>query len=156
MLTVLMASLMLFNTNPLPELILPTNPAAVSEPIEEDLNDEDVELLSLLVLAEAEGECDLGKKLVADVVLNRVDSELFPNTISEVVYEKDPVQFSSMYNGRSKKVTVDDATRELVREEMRNRYCDKTLYFRTKRYHGSTTPLYHIGNHYFSGQKEEK
>ena len=163
MLTALITSIMLFSTDPLPDtyILLPTNPSRIAQEIElgieeeEELNEDDVELLSLLVLAEAEGECDLGKMLVADVVLNRVDSELFPNTIKEVVYEKN--QFSSMHNGRWKKVIVDEETRELVRDEMRDRFCDKAMYFKQNGYFKSSklTDLYHVGGHYFSAQKEE-
>ena len=47
-------------------------------------------------MAEAEGECEEGKRLVIDTILNRVDSEHFPDTVYEVIYQ--PNQFSSMWN----------------------------------------------------------
>ena len=47
----------------------------------------DIDLLARLVRAEAEGEPYKGKVAVAAVVLNRVDSNLFPNTIPGVIYE---------------------------------------------------------------------
>ncbi|WNS74928.1 cell wall hydrolase [Bacillus sp. DTU_2020_1000418_1_SI_GHA_SEK_038] len=46
------------------------------------------ELIARLVHAEAKGEPYAGKVAVATVVLNRLDSSLFPNTVSGVIYEK--------------------------------------------------------------------
>lgn len=44
-------------------------------------------LLAQLVHAEAKGEPYAGKVAVATVVLNRVDSPDFPNSIKEVIYQ---------------------------------------------------------------------
>ena len=41
----------------------------------EEMSKEDVELIALVTMAEAEGECEEGKRLVIDTILNRVDSE---------------------------------------------------------------------------------
>ncbi|MFK3937292.1 cell wall hydrolase [Alkalihalobacillus sp. NPDC078783] len=46
------------------------------------------ELLARLVHAEAKGEPYAGKVAVATVVLNRVDSDLFPDNVNDVVYER--------------------------------------------------------------------
>ena len=56
-------------------------------------------LIAQLVQAEAGNQDLKGKRLVADVVLNRVDSEKFPNTIEEVIFQKEPVQFSVTVSG---------------------------------------------------------
>jgi len=56
--------------------------------IPEVVTSQDKELLAKLVHAEAKGEPYAGKVAVATVVLNRVDSAEFPNTIKEVIYEK--------------------------------------------------------------------
>jgi N-acetylmuramoyl-L-alanine amidase len=55
------------------------------------------DLLARLVRAEAEGEPYAGKVAVATVVLNRVDSSQFPDTVSGVIYQKG--QFSPVSNG---------------------------------------------------------
>ena len=47
----------------------------------------DVELLAHCVYGEARGEPYVGKVAVAAVVLNRVKSSSFPNTISGVIYQ---------------------------------------------------------------------
>ena len=65
--------------------------------IPESVTAEEKELLAKLVNAEARGECYEGKVAVATVVLNRVDSPQFPDTITEVIYEKH--QFSPVSDG---------------------------------------------------------
>ncbi len=50
-------------------------------------NDSEVYTLARLVHGEARGEPSIGKVAVAAVVLNRVKSPLFPNTIAGVVYQ---------------------------------------------------------------------
>ena len=57
----------------------------------------DVKLLACLIYAEAGNQPYKGKLAVANVVLNRVDSKLFPNTIKEVIYQKT----YSRYYGRN-------------------------------------------------------
>jgi len=57
----------------------------------------DHRLLAKLVYAEARGETYKGKVAVAAVVLNRVASSSFPNTISGVVYQKGA--FTCVSNG---------------------------------------------------------
>ncbi len=51
-------------------------------------NSTDVDLLSRLVYAEARGESYTGQVAVASVVLNRVRSASFPNTVAGVIYQK--------------------------------------------------------------------
>lgn len=51
-------------------------------------NSSDLNLLARVVYAEARGEPYSGQVAVAAVVLNRVKSSSFPNTISGVVYER--------------------------------------------------------------------
>ena len=48
----------------------------------------DLEILSRIISGEALGESFQGKLAVASVVLNRVEAKEFPNTIQEVVYQK--------------------------------------------------------------------
>ncbi|MCG0275271.1 MAG: cell wall hydrolase [Thermosediminibacteraceae bacterium] len=57
----------------------------------------DIELLARLVAAEAGAEPYVGQVAVAAVVLNRVKSSKFPDTIPEVIYE--PRAFESVSNG---------------------------------------------------------
>ena len=109
---------------------------------------DDIELLALVTLAEAEGESEEGKRLVIDTILNRVDSDIFPNTIYDVVYQSG--QFSSMWNGRALRVCVTEEVRELVREEIMVRSNRDVIYFTAGKYGQYGTPLFQVGNHYFA------
>lgn len=116
--------------------------------IDTDISDDDIELIALVTMAEAEGECEEGKRLVIDTILNRVDSASFPNTVYEVVYQ--PSQFSSMWNGRVNRCYIDDYICQLVEEELRNRKNYDVIFFTADKYGNYGTPMFQIGNHYFS------
>ena len=120
------------------------------QPVEVDISisEEDVRLIALLTMAEAEGESEYGKRLVIDTILNRVDSEYFPNTVYGVVYQEG--QFTSMWNGRADSCYVDEYICQLVREEMASRTNYDVLYFRAGYYFSFGTPVVNEGNHYFS------
>lgn len=66
-------------------------PRATEEPAPAEyaagISPEDAELLARLVWLEARGEPAEGQQAVAEVVLNRVAADNFPNTIREVIYE---------------------------------------------------------------------
>lgn len=80
------------------------------------LAEEDLAVLLRIVEAEAGGEDLEGKLLVANVVLNRVDSDEFPDTVREVVFqqEKGVTQFSPVANGRYETVEISEETIEAV------------------------------------------
>lgn len=59
---------------------------------------QDLYLLAKCVHAEARGEPYVGQVAVAAVVLNRVDSPEFPNTISGVIYQ--PWAFTAVHDGQ--------------------------------------------------------
>ena len=113
-----------------------------------DISEEDIELIALVTMAEAEGECELGKRLVIDVILNRVASEHFPDTVEGVVYQ--PNQFTSMWNGRSDRCYVKEDICQLVREELERQVSYDVAFFRTKHYSDYGYPLIQCGAHYFS------
>lgn len=120
----------------------------VTEAVETPVYDDEVELLALVTMAEAEGESEYGKRLVIDTILNRVDSKHFPDTIYGVIYQ--PNQFTSMTNGRVDRCTVTDEVRQLVREEMESRTNSEVIFFRTGHYSPYGTPLFQVGSHYFN------
>lgn len=70
---------------------------------------DEVYLLARLISAEAEGESYIGKVAVGAVVLNRVRSPIFPNTIAGVVYQ--PGQFEPVTNGRINNPPTEEALR---------------------------------------------
>lgn len=80
------------------------------------LTAEDYDALLRIVEAEASGEDETGRLLVANVVLNRVRSAAFPDTVYEVVYQQQDgkAQFSPVGSGKIDRVTVSDETRAAV------------------------------------------
>lgn len=110
--------------------------------------EEDVNLIALLAMAEAEGECEEGQRLVIDTVLNRKDDPRFPDSVYDVVYE--PNQYSGMESPRIDCCYVKDELVELVWEELENRTNGEVIFFRTEQYSKYGTPLFQVGNHYFS------
>ena len=69
----------------------------------------DHRLLAKLIHVEARGESYKGKVAVAAVVLNRVESASFPNTISGVIYQKGA--FSCVSNGSIDNTPSNDSVR---------------------------------------------
>jgi N-acetylmuramoyl-L-alanine amidase len=112
--------------------------------------EEEIFLIAWCMMGEAEGESELGKRLVIDVILNRIDSPKFANTAHDVIYAKG--QFVAMLTSRKDrcKDKVTEEMMQLVREEIESRTNDKVLYFRTKHYHKWGTPELQVGCHYFS------
>lgn len=96
------------------------------------MSDEDYDTLLRIVEAEAGSEDIKGRVLVANVVMNRVKSEDFPNTVTEVVWDNsDGVpQFSPTYDGRINEVAVSDETREAVKQALKGTdYSEGALFF---------------------------
>ena len=98
--------------------------------------DEDYQVLLRIVQAEA-GICDKrGKILVADVIINRVLSKEFPNSVKAVVYE--PSQFQPVSNGAINSVKVTAETIECVDRALDGEdYSNGALYFMSRRGSGS-------------------
>lgn len=110
--------------------------------------DEEIELIALVTLAEAEGECEEGKRLVIDTILNRIGSSYFPDTVEDVIYQ--PYQFSSMWDDRYTRVTVTDDICDLVREEIYHRLNSEVIFFTANDYSEYGVPMFQVGNHCFS------
>ena len=85
------------------------------------ISDSEYEDLLRIVEAEAGGEDKMGKMLVANVVLNRVEHESFPNTVSEVIFQSEngTTQFSPISDGRFYRVKISEETREAVDAALR-------------------------------------
>lgn len=126
----------------------------VTDLTEEDIKEMDywgeLELLAAVVEAEAGNQDMTGKRLVVDVVLNRVDSPLFPDTITEVLEQ--PGQFSTMWNG-----AVEDAGWHMQEDDYTAVMMEVTgvrldydiYYFTAGEYNASCKPAYIHGDHFF-------
>ena len=105
-----------------------------------EISDEDYEVLLRIVEAEAGSEDIEGRMLVAGVVLNRVNSEAFPDTVKEVVFQREngTAQFSPAYSGRYDKVIVSEETIEAVERVLCGEdISDGALYFASRKYANS-------------------
>lgn len=113
---------------------------------------EDFELMGKTVFAEAKTEEFEGQVAVAEVILNRVESENFPDTVEEVIKQDDA--FSSWGNGSVEAAPLDDECLEAVQDAVNERiFPDPVVYFREGRFHSFGTPYTIIGNHYFSSEE---
>lgn len=92
------------------------------------LSDRDYKVLLKIVQAEA-GNCDKkGRILVANVILNRVESSRFPDTVTGVVYERN--QFSPVKDGSLDRCRVSKETVEAVKCALSGEdYSAGALYF---------------------------
>lgn len=103
---------------------------------EYELNQNDYETLLKIVEAEAGGEDENGKLLVANVVLNRVKSELFPDTVTDVVYQHSNgiYQFSPVKDGRLNQIAVSKETQDAVDRALAGEDISRgALYFMARR-----------------------
>lgn len=76
-----------------------SSPVTVSSGQEAEYTEEDLYWLSRIISAESKGESLLGQVAVGNVILNRVTSEDFPNTIRGVVFDRrNAVQFEPVAN----------------------------------------------------------
>lgn len=99
------------------------------------MSDTDYDTLLRIVEAEAGTEDVKGRVLVANVIMNRVEHEEFPDSITDVVwdYSNGVPQFSPTYDGRIGTVTVSDDTREAVKQAMEGvDYSEGALFFMQK------------------------
>ncbi|MBS7008350.1 cell wall hydrolase [Anaerostipes sp.] len=92
----------------------------------------DKAILTRIVEAEATDKDIKSKILVANVILNRVRSKEFPNSVEKVVFQRTngSVQFSPTADGRYNSVTIKASTRESVERALEGEdYSEGALYF---------------------------
>lgn len=125
------------------------------------LEQEEVNVLLRIVEAEAGGEDEDGRLLVANVVLNRMNNEKFPDTVSGVVYQRHNgvSQFSPVASGRINRVEISEETEEAVERALEGEDISQgALYFAARKYADSgkmrwfdenLTYLFEHGGHEF-------
>lgn len=121
------------------------------------ISDHDAYLMEKVAMAEAESEDTEGKALVMLVILNRVESDRFPDSIEGVIFEKEA--FSSIDNGRYDSVEPDEDCKkafELITDAHWDRSCGATYYDLTDgQWHQShLKKLFTHGAHTFYIEKE--
>ena len=119
------------------------------EQIQEEIYLGELELLAQLVEAEAGNQEFEGKCLVVDVILNRVESDEFPNTISEVIFQDG--QFSVIKNGAFEKAAwhMQDSDYAAVMCEVQMHQNKDVLYFNNCSIVAGTGKKFKVGDHWF-------
>lgn len=111
-----------------------------------NLTEEEMELLARLVHAEAGNQDHIGKRLVVDVVLNRMLDDSFPSTVGGVIYQ------AGQFTKPSTFYTQSDMDAVIL--ECERRIDTQVLWFRTGSYHNIGVALFQHGAHYFSGKEK--
>ena len=101
----------------------------------------DICYISRVVEAESGNQTELGKRLVADTVLNRLNNGQFGLDVKSIVDAK---------NQYADGIMASEETIRIVMEEYQNKTDTEVLYFRTDYYHKFATDLFVVGEHYFS------
>jgi len=116
-------------------------------------SENDIYLLAKVIYGEARGESYTGQVAVGAVVLNRVKSSSFPNTISGVVYQ--PYAFTAVADGQIN-LTPNETAKKAARDALNGwdpsggalyYYNPKTA---TSSWIFSRTTIVTIGNHVFA------
>lgn len=144
------------------EVMMTTTSEAMEEEQEELLAPYDIfgideyeyYLLSHIVEAEARNQGIDGKRLVVDVVFNRVMSDQFPNSVEEVLTQDG--QFTTYINGAYELVEPSEDTHEAIAIEYDYIRNTDVYFFRTDHYHSFGKPLFVEEDHYFSGLGDEE
>ena len=125
------------------------------------LSEHDYQILCRIVEAEAGGEDINGRILVANVILNRMESPIFPGTVEGVVFQKSggTFQFSPIRDGRYYRVKGSDETIEAVERALLGEdYSEGALYFVSRKgaapdkmrwFDNHLTRLFQYGGHEF-------
>lgn len=110
----------------------------VITPIQQfSITDEEIEMLKYIVEQETRGGSYRHKCIITNVILNRVEDSRFPNTVREVLLQKN--QFSSIWNYYQKRVEPDKSTERAVNDVLNGRVEDESngsLYFHSMKSDG--------------------
>lgn len=122
-------------------------PQTDKQSVNADINAE-LELLALVVEAEAGNQDLYGKQLVVDVILNRVDSPDFPGSITKVILQSE--HFSTIWDGAAYRAEPTAETYAAIESELLHRCNSDVLFFTSEGYSEYGTPWEKVGGHYFS------
>ena len=120
-------------------------PIILAREIETQLTENEKKAIAGVVYAEANNQDMIGKRLIVDVVLNRVGRKGFGSTVHEVVNQDNQFCNSKYYT---------EECMQAVELEIYERLDYEILWFRTGSFHTYGEHAYQHGNHYFSKLKE--
>lgn len=112
--------------------------------IETQLKQYEKELIAKVVYAEGNNQDMIGKRLIVDTILNRVDNERFPNSVSKVIYQEHQFVKATSYT---------EECMMAVEMEMYERLDYDIYWFASTSFQPYGTPAYQHGDHYFSWEE---
>ena len=108
----------ILNTATIIHITIDTKPFGKNEIIEptlyETLSDEEIYLLEVTIQHEVGNFSKEYKRLVAELIYNRYLSDEFPNTITEVLFQKG--QFQGIQQWAYSGIEIDNETKEVVKQ----------------------------------------
>ena len=107
----------------------------------------ELQMLARVVQAEAGNQDYNGKRLVVDVIYNRMMSDDFPDTLEGVIYQ--PGQFAVMWDGAYDRAIPTAEDMQAVVDEIDEELDYEVLYFSAGSYNPCCVPMYQHGDHYF-------
>lgn len=130
---------------------------AVYNSVSCEVSESDYYWLTKIVEAEAGDQDEIGKILVVNVIINRVNSDRFPNNIKSVIFQNDgrTYQFEPVKNERIYDMNPTSSTKSCVDRALKGEdYSQGALFFTMKTssrswFNSSLTLLFVHGAHYF-------
>ena len=116
------------------------------EPLFGEFTEREIDLMAQLVWHEAGNQDMVGKMLVADTVLNRVEDSRFPNTVEEVIFQKGQYTTAKVLGRVEPTIECYGAVLSEIDGE---RYNTEVIFF--GRAYGCGKPLFQHQDHCFSG-----
>lgn len=116
------------------------------EPLFGKFTEREIDLMAQLVWHEAGNQDSIGKRLVVDTVLNRVEDARFPNTVEEVIFQKGQYTTAKVLGRVEPTIECYGAVLSEIDGE---RYNTEVFFF--GRGYGCGKPLFQHQDHCFSG-----
>lgn len=101
-----------------PEAVKVEEPTPKPKPKKKTYTKEDFEVLSKVIQAEVGNQSKECKYYVGAVVLNRVKSSIYPDTIKKVVFQKG--QYACTWDGNYKRAKPDKVTKAVAKDLLEN------------------------------------
>lgn len=115
------------------------------------LSNDEFDMIAKVVYAESGNQEWEAQWMVACVILNRVESDSFPDTVKDVIFQDNPKQFCCAWDGGYDKAMPGDATNEAVAYALeQERIPADILFFTSNGYLKGTEPYEKVDDMYFS------
>ena len=113
------------------------------------LNKEEKELLCRTVYCEAGNQSIETQEMVALTILNRLESDKFPDTLHDVIYQKNQYEVTT-WSGFENYGWTEQVEQAVENVLIENRYPSDMYYFRNGYYHSFGVPYMQSGDLYFN------